>query len=85
MFRGLFYMYDFFRRLVELGSNLHLKFQVSLLTENGNTKDDLRLPTDESLLSQVSGHFVFPLRIQLGIKVVLPLRIPAVCPLNDFF
>ncbi len=28
--------------------------QVSLLTENGNTKDDLKLPTDESLLSQVS-------------------------------
>ncbi|KAK6942295.1 Translation elongation factor, IF5A C-terminal [Dillenia turbinata] len=26
---------------------------VSLLTENGNTKDDLRLPTDENLLSQV--------------------------------
>ncbi|KAK8948618.1 Eukaryotic translation initiation factor 5A-4 [Platanthera zijinensis] len=25
---------------------------ISLLTENGNTKDDLRLPTDESLLSQ---------------------------------
>ncbi|KAK7847972.1 eukaryotic translation initiation factor 5a-1/2 [Quercus suber] len=25
---------------------------VSLLTENGNTKDDLRLPTDDSLLSQ---------------------------------
>ena len=27
--------------------------QVSLLTENGGTKDDLRLPTDETLLSQV--------------------------------
>jgi len=26
---------------------------VSLLTENGGTKDDLRLPTDESLLTQV--------------------------------
>ncbi|XP_064968358.1 eukaryotic translation initiation factor 5A-4 isoform X3 [Musa acuminata AAA Group] len=26
---------------------------VSLLTENGNTKDDLRLPTDETLLAQV--------------------------------
>ncbi|XP_022750249.1 eukaryotic translation initiation factor 5A-3-like isoform X2 [Durio zibethinus] len=25
---------------------------VSLLTDNGNTKDDLRLPTDENLLSQ---------------------------------
>ena len=28
--------------------------QVSLLTENGNTKDDLRLPTDDSLLTQAS-------------------------------
>jgi len=27
--------------------------QVSLLTENGNTKDDLKLPTDDSLLTQV--------------------------------
>ncbi|KAG1342019.1 eukaryotic translation initiation factor 5A [Cocos nucifera] len=26
---------------------------VSLLTENGNTKDDLRLPTDETLLTQL--------------------------------
>ncbi|KAK3027377.1 hypothetical protein RJ639_040175 [Escallonia herrerae] len=26
---------------------------VSLLTENGSTKDDLRLPTDDALLSQV--------------------------------
>jgi translation initiation factor 5A len=26
---------------------------VSLLTESGNTKDDLRLPTDDSLLGQV--------------------------------
>lgn len=29
-------------------------FQVSLLTESGGTKDDLRLPTDDNLLSQVS-------------------------------
>jgi translation initiation factor 5A len=28
--------------------------QVSLLTENGGTKDDLRLPTDEALLTQVA-------------------------------
>ncbi|PIN00360.1 Translation initiation factor 5A (eIF-5A) [Handroanthus impetiginosus] len=27
---------------------------VSLLTESGNTKDDLRLPTDENLLAQVN-------------------------------
>ncbi|KAF3636983.1 Eukaryotic translation initiation factor 5A-4 [Capsicum annuum] len=30
---------------------------MSLLTENGNTKDDLRLPTDDTLLSQVKGGF----------------------------
>ncbi|XP_068651738.1 eukaryotic translation initiation factor 5A-1/2-like [Aristolochia californica] len=30
---------------------------VSLLTENGNTKDDLRLPTDDSLLSQIKSGF----------------------------
>ncbi|CAL9198399.1 unnamed protein product [Musa hybrid cultivar] len=30
---------------------------VSLLTENGNTKDDLRLPTDESLLTQLKEGF----------------------------
>ncbi|KAF3615425.1 Eukaryotic translation initiation factor 5A-4 [Capsicum annuum] len=30
---------------------------VSLLTENGNTKDDLRLPTDENLLKQIKDGF----------------------------
>ncbi|KAG2545734.1 hypothetical protein PVAP13_9KG229481 [Panicum virgatum] len=30
---------------------------VSLLTENGGTKDDLRLPTDETLLSQIKAGF----------------------------
>ncbi|KAF3639764.1 Eukaryotic translation initiation factor 5A-2 [Capsicum annuum] len=30
---------------------------VSLLTDNGNTKDDLRLPTDESLLTQIKDGF----------------------------
>eukprot|EP00897_Mesotaenium_endlicherianum_P008467 jgi/Mesen1/7649/ME000040S07213 len=30
---------------------------VSLLTENGETKDDLRLPTDDSLLSQLKEGF----------------------------
>lgn len=28
-------------------------WQVSLLTESGDTKDDLRLPTDDQLLTQV--------------------------------
>ena len=31
--------------------------QVSLLTENGGTKDDLRLPTDDNLLTQVGGIY----------------------------
>ncbi|XP_057481996.1 mitotic checkpoint protein BUB3.3-like [Actinidia eriantha] len=30
---------------------------VSLLTENGNTKDDLKLPTDENLLTQIKDGF----------------------------
>lgn len=35
---------------------INIILYVSLLTENGNTKDDLRLPTDENLLTQVSKH-----------------------------
>ena len=31
---------------------------VSLLTENGNTKDYLRLPTDDTLLMQIQDGFV---------------------------
>jgi len=30
---------------------------VSLLTENGNTKDDLKLPTDEAILTQLKEGF----------------------------
>ncbi|XP_039069249.1 eukaryotic translation initiation factor 5A-2-like isoform X2 [Hibiscus syriacus] len=30
---------------------------VSLLTESGNTKDDLRLPTDDALLTQIKTGF----------------------------
>ncbi|KAK9266019.1 hypothetical protein L1049_010757 [Liquidambar formosana] len=30
---------------------------MSLLTENGNTKDDLRLPTDDNLLMQIKARF----------------------------
>ncbi|XP_065616708.1 eukaryotic translation initiation factor 5A [Quercus suber] len=30
---------------------------VSLLTENGNTKDELRLPTDDNLLTQIKNGF----------------------------
>ncbi|KAG7013116.1 Eukaryotic translation initiation factor 5A-4 [Cucurbita argyrosperma subsp. argyrosperma] len=32
-------------------------YQISLLTDSGNTKDDLRLPSDESLLSQIKDGF----------------------------
>ncbi|XP_016574200.1 eukaryotic translation initiation factor 5A-5-like [Capsicum annuum] len=32
---------------------------VSLLTENGNTKDDLMLPTNDTLLAQVSQRLFF--------------------------
>lgn len=32
--------------------------QVSLLTESGDTKDDLRLPTDDQLLTQVSASLL---------------------------
>lgn len=31
---------------------------MSLLTENGSTKDDLRLPTDEAMLAQVSARYM---------------------------
>ncbi|KAF7149465.1 hypothetical protein RHSIM_Rhsim03G0257000 [Rhododendron simsii] len=31
--------------------------EVSLLTENGNTKDDLRLSTDDTLLTQIKDGF----------------------------
>lgn len=30
---------------------------MSLLTESGGTKDDLKLPTDETLLSQIKDGF----------------------------
>jgi translation initiation factor 5A len=30
---------------------------VSLLTDNGSTKDDLKLPTDEALLTQLKNGF----------------------------
>jgi len=32
--------------------------QVSLLTESGGTKDDLKLPTDETLLTQVRALYI---------------------------
>lgn len=34
-----------------------MTLQVSLLTDNGSTKDDLKLPTDETLLTQLKNGF----------------------------
>ena len=48
--------------------------QLSLLTENGNTKDDLRLPTDDALLTQVSAYLClawFWVRSDTNLIVVL--------------
>jgi len=38
-------------------------WQVSLLTESGQTKDDLKLPTDDQLLAQVTSSIVYFLSI----------------------
>jgi hypothetical protein len=43
---------------------------VSLLTESGDTKDDLRLPSDDQLLAQVA---------------FLPMQIPLFSYLSDFY
>lgn len=43
--------------------------QVSLLTESGGTKDDLRLPSDEALLTQVSD---LVLSCSFGIHIFFP-------------
>ncbi|XP_060973742.1 eukaryotic translation initiation factor 5A isoform X1 [Cannabis sativa] len=43
---------------------------VSLLTDNGNTKDDLRLPTDDNLLSQVP-HFETLPSLDLSFSYIL--------------
>lgn len=37
-------------------NDVFLWVQVSLLTDSGDTKDDLRLPTDDNLLKQVKAH-----------------------------
>ncbi|OAY79558.1 Eukaryotic translation initiation factor 5A-2 [Ananas comosus] len=42
---------------------------VSLLTENGNTKDDLRLPTDDSLLTQQTNK-----RISLDVAILMQIK-----------
>ncbi|XP_020106150.1 eukaryotic translation initiation factor 5A-2-like [Ananas comosus] len=55
--------------------------QVSLLTENGNTKDDLRLPTDESLLMQIKDGFVEGK--DLVVSVMSTMGEEQICSLKD--
>ncbi|KAH1080182.1 hypothetical protein J1N35_019943 [Gossypium stocksii] len=45
---------------------------VSLLTDSGDTKDDLRLPTDENLLKQVINYFLYSFQ-QIGLLILCSL------------
>ncbi|KAF5742077.1 eukaryotic translation initiation factor 5A [Tripterygium wilfordii] len=54
---------------------------VSLLTENGNTKDDLRLPTDDSLLSQIKDGFAEGK--DLVVTVMSAMGEEQICALKD--
>ncbi|XP_042382315.1 eukaryotic translation initiation factor 5A-2-like isoform X1 [Zingiber officinale] len=55
--------------------------QLSLLTENGNTKDDLRLPTDENLLSQIKDGFAEGK--DLVVTVMSAMGEEQICALKD--
>ncbi|ESW27270.1 hypothetical protein PHAVU_003G187500 [Phaseolus vulgaris] len=54
---------------------------VSLLTENGNTKDDLRLPTDDSLLTQIKEGFADGK--DLVVSVMSAMGEEQICALKD--
>ncbi|THU55633.1 hypothetical protein C4D60_Mb11t08620 [Musa balbisiana] len=54
---------------------------VSLLTENGNTKDDLRLPTDETLLPQIKDGFAEGK--DLVVTVMSAMGEEQICALKD--
>ncbi|KAI3467288.1 hypothetical protein Pfo_023951 [Paulownia fortunei] len=54
---------------------------VSLLTENGNTKDDLRLPTDENLLTQIKDGFAEGK--DLVVSVMSAMGEEQICALKD--
>ncbi|CAN6549219.1 unnamed protein product [Malus baccata var. baccata] len=54
---------------------------VSLLTENGNTKDDLRLPTDDSLLTQIKDGFAEGK--DLVVSVMSAMGEEQICALKD--
>ncbi|XP_004298403.1 PREDICTED: mitotic checkpoint protein bub3-like [Fragaria vesca subsp. vesca] len=54
---------------------------VSLLTENGNTKDDLRLPTDDNLLTQIKDGFAEGK--DLVVSVMSAMGEEQICALKD--
>ncbi|KAL0363893.1 UNVERIFIED_CONTAM: Eukaryotic translation initiation factor 5A-2 [Sesamum angustifolium] len=54
---------------------------VSLLTDNGNTKDDLRLPTDDNLLSQIKDGFAEGK--DLVVSVMSAMGEEQICALKD--
>ncbi|KAK2973437.1 hypothetical protein RJ640_007938 [Escallonia rubra] len=54
---------------------------VSLLTENGSTKDDLRLPTDDALLSQIKDGFAEGK--DLVVTVMSAMGEEQICALKD--
>ncbi|KAH0459398.1 hypothetical protein IEQ34_012212 [Dendrobium chrysotoxum] len=54
---------------------------VSLLTENGNTKDDLRLPTDDNLLAQIKDGFAEGK--DLVVTVMSAMGEEQICALKD--
>ncbi|KAJ3697833.1 hypothetical protein LUZ61_001538 [Rhynchospora tenuis] len=54
---------------------------VSLLTENGGTKDDLRLPTDENLLTQLKDGF--DAGKDLVVTVMSAMGEEQICALKD--
>ncbi|XP_020259462.1 eukaryotic translation initiation factor 5A-2-like [Asparagus officinalis] len=54
---------------------------VSLLTKNGNTKDDLRLPTDDNLLTQICDGFADGK--DLVVTVMTTMGEEQICALKD--
>ncbi|RRT60408.1 hypothetical protein B296_00022418, partial [Ensete ventricosum] len=58
---------------------------VSLLMENGNTKDDLRLPSDEALLVQVchGDLYGFAAGKDLVVTVMSAMGEEQICALKD--
>ncbi|RWW87288.1 hypothetical protein BHE74_00003897 [Ensete ventricosum] len=57
------------------------KLLVHLLTENGNTKDDLKLPTDEALLTQLKDGFAEGK--DLVVTVMSAMGEEQICALKD--